>query len=124
MSPCFCHGVIKHIFLDSFISSTYVSEILEQSYTYLLSSPITSSSKFVALSMCYFINVCIQHGQNVVLTLSLFGRAQRPAALFDTLNVPGGLFQPSLYVPGPLSVHVTVSFRLCVCLSVSRLKGF
>ena len=54
----------------------------------------------------------------VVMTLSLFDRAQRPAALFDALNAPGGFFQPSLYVLGPLSVHVTVSLRLyvCVCL--------
>ena len=47
-----------------------------------------------------------------------------PVALFGILNVPGGLSRLSLYVPGTLSVHVSASLHLCVCLSASGLEGF
>ena len=79
-----------------------------------------------------------------MLTLGLFGRAQRAAALYGALYVPCGPFphlicalrlfstlymhpaalsDPLYMPPAALSVHVS-AFVCCVCVSVSRLKGF
>ena len=57
----------------------------------------------------------------LVLTLGLFGRAQRPAVLFGILYVPCGPFQHFKCTRWPF---LFTSLRLSVCLTVSRLKDF
>ena len=47
----------------------------------------------------------------------------RPSALFDASYAPSSPSRPSLYAPnGPFCLRLCV--HLCVCVSVSRLKGF
>ena len=62
--------------------------------------------------------------RRLICALWLFSASYMcPAALFDALYAPGGPFRPSLYAPGgPFCSRLCV--RLCVCVSVSRLKGF
>ena len=57
----------------------------------------------------------------VVLTLGLFGRAQRPAVIFGVLYVLCNPFQRIICARQPF---LFASLRPCVSLSVSRLKGF
>ena len=57
----------------------------------------------------------------IVLTLGLFGRAQRPAVLFGVLYVPCGPFRCFICARQPF---LFTSLRPSVCLSVSCLKGF